>query len=529
VHLNLHHLKKGRSMRKVFLCLICLFLLLSACTPTIDQTSTPAADTTEAALTETEQAWPPVVGPDPSPRVAAFYYPWYFNEEFDGRWDHWGRNPPQDIASDYYPLLGTYSMSDPAVLAQHFAWLRQSGVGLIISSWWGRNDPTDNALPLILDVADYYGIKVAIHIEPYDGRSAERLILDINYLLAQYGDYPAFYWTNETSCFNSGEQPKGLFFLWNSMAPENGTGPVDPDYWLEAMDSLHSQEPGVVVLTDQANNRWVTSGHFDGAYSYVVLDIDEVGYDWAAAIPACAWYVPGINPGISAIQIQYEDEVNTPRRDGQTYDNRWERMFATGVEPTLVAISTFNEWHEGTQIEPAAVGMTRSNGQPYLDFSPLDPEAYLDMTNDWAQVFLNYEWPEGFPLRVSARTTSDWSSISLVSGATWRSPTVISASQEPGEAGMYDGIIGLNQPLDNAQAGNQVEAVFELEFVPGDTQEPVVFAINRGNIGATWLELYRLDGQEWVLVDAFTWAGIIQGPSNSVEFSVDYASLFEPD
>ena len=82
--------------------------------------------------------WPPVTGPDPSTRMAAFYYPWYFTPEFDGRWDHWEGNPPEDISSDYYPLLGPYSMSDPEVLAQHFAWLRQAGVGLIISSWWGK-------------------------------------------------------------------------------------------------------------------------------------------------------------------------------------------------------------------------------------------------------------------------------------------------------------------------------------------------------------------------------------------------------
>ena len=94
-----------------------------------------------------------MTGPDPSTRVAAFYYPWYFNPDFDGKWDHWGEghfNPPQEIASDYYPLLGTYSMSDPAVLAQHFAWLREAGVGLIVSSWWGRGDPTDRALPLTI-------------------------------------------------------------------------------------------------------------------------------------------------------------------------------------------------------------------------------------------------------------------------------------------------------------------------------------------------------------------------------------------
>lgn len=67
-----------------------------------------------------ESTWPPVVGPEPSYQVAAFYYPWYRTTEVDKYWDHWGEDrfhPPLDIASDFYPALGTYSVANPAVLA----------------------------------------------------------------------------------------------------------------------------------------------------------------------------------------------------------------------------------------------------------------------------------------------------------------------------------------------------------------------------------------------------------------------------
>src|SRR3990172_1121679 len=112
-------------------------------TPTPTSTLTPAPVVVESTPT-------PVAGPAPSYKVAAFYYPWYGNPTIDGEWIHWTQNnhlPPDDIAADYYPALGAYSSNDPEVVAQHMLWLRQAGVGVIISSWWGQGSREDRAVP----------------------------------------------------------------------------------------------------------------------------------------------------------------------------------------------------------------------------------------------------------------------------------------------------------------------------------------------------------------------------------------------
>jgi hypothetical protein len=525
-------------MRKAVLVLVSMLLLTLACSiptvaPTPTDTSTPLLEVTETptpTITPTEAApWPAVTGPDPSPRVGAFYYPWYFNPEFDGRWDHWGEgqfDPPLSIASDYYPVMGAYSQSDPALLAQHFAWMREAGVGLIISSWWGQGDPTDRALPLMLDVADHYGVKIAFHIENYGGRTAESLIDDVHYIYDRYGDHPAFFWTNETSRYSSDDLPKGLFFLWASVAPDGDSPAVEPSYWQGTLDTLHVENPGAIVLTDQNDPRWVVEGHFDGAYKYGVLDTDQSGYNWALSMPAGAWYVPGINPGFSARRIGYEDWVDTPRRDGDTYDDRWERMFAVGVEPALVAVTTFNEWHEGTQIEPAAAGVITPDGFTYLDYGALPPDGYLTMTREWAEVFLAYEWPDTVLLRLRMLTTSDWTNLHLVSGAAWQGPELISTGGEDPRAGIHDGILSLGQPLDLAEAGQEAEVLFELQFREEDGETPVVFEIERGHLGATWVELFRLSGEEWILAASFIWDGINPGERNASSFEVDPVFLF---
>src|SRR5215470_8860842 len=44
------------------------------------------------------------------PRSAIFFYPWYSNMRHDGGFTHWtqgGHLPPLDVASQFYPALGT--------------------------------------------------------------------------------------------------------------------------------------------------------------------------------------------------------------------------------------------------------------------------------------------------------------------------------------------------------------------------------------------------------------------------------------
>jgi glycoprotein endo-alpha-1,2-mannosidase len=58
---------------------------------------------------------------------------------------------------------------------------------------------------------------------------------------------------------------------------------------------------------------------------------------------------------------------------------------AIAVKPEIITITSYNEWHEGTQIEPAAPKMIE--GFTYLDYSPLSPTAYLDMTAELVRSF----------------------------------------------------------------------------------------------------------------------------------------------
>ena len=151
--------------------------------------------------------------------VHAFYYPWYASEPVNGKWAHWNHEtiphwtavvnqrypkkkhvPPEDVAAKYYPKLGPYSSSDPAVIRDHMRQMVEAGVGVLAVSWYPPETKDDNAIifvdelmPLLLDIAKEFQEKICFHIEPYRDRSAESVRRDIKYIIDTYGSHEAFY------------------------------------------------------------------------------------------------------------------------------------------------------------------------------------------------------------------------------------------------------------------------------------------------------------------------------------------------
>jgi serine/threonine protein kinase len=523
----------------VVLALAAGILLFNAIPPILapPQTPTPTVPRPNATPPpEPTLALPAVEGPEPSTKVAAFYYPWYGNPDFDGQWIHWegggpGFRPPLDISSDFYPVLGPYSANDPVVVAQHLAWLREAGVGLIVSSWWGRYSFEDQALPLLLDQAERYGIKVAIHIEPYGERSGPRMLEDIQYLYQRYGGHPAFYRTTDFSPWAEDDRSKGLFFVFGPDFAGEADPQVSAEYWKETLDAIHALPDGAIVLAATTDCSWVESGHFDGLYNYLAVHAvgDENAFSWSRCIPRGAWYVPSVAPGSSPRRIGYPDDLYEPRREGGTYSAQWDTALGTGVEPRLVTITSFNEWHEGTQIEPAAYGVENGLGYTYDDYGPVGEQGYLTLTREWADRLLLRQWPEISVMRIHMTTRADWTSLLLLSGGTWIRPELIFASEEATNAGTEENRINLNQTLDRAKAGEQVDLLIDISLLGADPDGQLAFEIQRGSIGWTKVEIFNFNGPDPVLVDTFIWGGLVGTDGlNPYRFKLPAASVVGP-
>ncbi len=117
-------------------------------------------------------------------------------------------------------------------------------------------------------------------------------------------------------------------------------------------------------------------------------------------------------------------------------------------------------------------------------------------------------------------STSDWTTLRLVSGANWYEMSTISASGEAKDSSIEGEQINLSQPLDNASNGQSVEMQVEATLAYLDSATPIIFEIERGNLGATVVEIFRFEEDSTSLATTLTWDGIQSGPKNAQQYQV---------
>ena len=285
---------------------------------------------------------------------AIFYYPWYGTPALDGGYQHWqqnGNTPPTTIAANFFPARGTYSSTDELVLAAQMTQISAAGVGQVIVSWWGRGSVEAARLPAVVAAARSHGLAVGVHIEPYVGRT-----------VASVGDDIA-----EVRQLGISD-----VYLYGS------TELADID-WSELNRSLSGLR--TFANTPYAARAW--AGGFTGLYTYDVLTYDGSSFprmcEQARRLRIlCA---PSVGPGYDARRATPDVRVK-PRRDGATYDAMWRS--ALRAKADLVTITSFNEWHEGTQIEPAKpVAGYASYAGAYGPTGVAARNAYLERTGYW--------------------------------------------------------------------------------------------------------------------------------------------------
>jgi glycoprotein endo-alpha-1,2-mannosidase len=317
-----------------------------------------------AALVTVLVACPPAPALAGPVVVSAFYYPWFGSPE-GGGYAHWAQNghaPPVDIASNYYPAYGPYSSSNVAVIATQITEAASAGIDELAVSWWGRGSAEDKVLPDVLAGAAHTAVQIAAHIEPYAGRSVDSVLADGVYL-----------------------RGLGIRTLY-VYEPFAAIAPAD---WAAANDTLHAE--GLTTYAQTALPGQAAAGHFSGVYTYdtVTYGAEILGRLCNEAHAVGLLCAPSVGPGYDARRAVGDPRVK-PRRHGLTYDSMWHAAIASDAD--RVTITSFNEWQEGTQIEPAVP--LRLGEYRYVSYDgawglhgQAAEKAYLTRTGYWASLF----------------------------------------------------------------------------------------------------------------------------------------------
>lgn len=299
-------------------------------------------------------------------QVLAFYYPWYgipTGPGGAGKTVHWGRIDAdnKDIeASTDYPELGAYDSYDPKVIDQHCRWAKEAGIDGFIVSWWGHNHYTDRAMPLILEACKRYELSVCIYYETVPAPKTPRSAADdIVKVLNKYAGHPAHLKVDG----------KPVVFVYGRALQEMGL-----TEWLNALEMINAEyKAGIAAIGDQFSYGAVRV--FDGVHTYNTagqlrgrepVDVDR----WAAETYPSWVQLADDGEKICAITVipGYDDtKIRKPglavrRYDGDLYRAQWEE--AIKADPQWILITSFNEWHEGSEIEPSL-----QYGRRYIDLT----------------------------------------------------------------------------------------------------------------------------------------------------------------
>ena len=315
-----------------------------------------------------------IEAPDEPPEVVAAYYPWYSE---DGR--HWGdRNGDTASGSAHSPLIGAYDSGDQAVLERHVEEASSAGVTAFASSWWGIDGYEDWVLGRLAPICEENGFKFTVlyeslRDEPLD--TPENISDELNYILERYGSNPSFLtWKGRPVIyvFSPGGENRDEGF-WSEVQDQLIidavlVGDIRDQALLHAFEGVFNYNE-IDTETHRENMEWVaSSGSYirEDSFWRFILSASRQGYSFLDDRLTSGTVIPGYDD----TKVRAEGRVMT-RNGTETYQNYWDII--NGVDVDWVFITSWNEWHEGTEIEPSV-----EYGYDALDETRIQVEKWME-------------------------------------------------------------------------------------------------------------------------------------------------------
>jgi glycoprotein endo-alpha-1,2-mannosidase len=283
----------------------------------------------------------------------AAYYGWYSLGDLN--WRHWG--DPENPATKYLPLLAQFS-GDPIsqkyslygfgldegrnvrLVKRQMVLAKMAGISAFAVSWWGPDSFEDRFMPTILKAAEEVGFKVTVIFEPFYKNFPDRwrkVEEAINYLESRY--IASNVWLRDTNNLP-------VVFTFDIGPPEN---------W-ESWKNILSRR-SMVWVAHTTDRRALDYG-FKYFYEYSPVGIVVAGGDITQVYMGVSDIPPYVKQFIPTISPRYDDtKVRAPGI--KMGEELWKNSIAatktviTQRRPQFVFVTSWNEWHESTSVEPS--------------------------------------------------------------------------------------------------------------------------------------------------------------------------------
>jgi hypothetical protein len=260
--------------------------------------------------------------------VLVYYYAWWAPEAVGA-----GKSPDWPVTP--------YSSWDTAVIQQHVSQIASAGIDGMVVAWYGpteENNQTETNFRVILDQAAAHGTTALLSVDL--GNSAwftdvQEVIDGLNYALSVHANHPAYFRYNG----------RPVLFFW-----------FQGRYSLDDWAYIRSQ------VDPDHNSIWIAEGAapdtipiFDGLHMYTISWSQNVYgtlSQWSNTVHDLGGiWVSTAMPGWDNTYTQQSERYIRERGDGAFYRETFSAAAASGAE--MIVITSWNEWWEGTHIEPS--------------------------------------------------------------------------------------------------------------------------------------------------------------------------------
>ena len=287
----------------------------------------------------------------PSSLVLTFYYNWFD----ENTWT------PEKVSD--FPIT-LYNSRDRKTAVRHIAQAQEAGIDAFVVGWYGpqvEGNQTEPNLALMLEVADGTAFQVSVEFGPDSPfiHSQQDVVDALRHVLQVHAQHPSFLRV----------EGRPVIFFWRLDSIPLAPGQTPLEAWQAVRDQVDPNRESI----------WIAEGVeveyqqvFDGHHLYSIAwsnDVHATLSDWGYRIRRYnaqhgtdKLWVATVMPGYNDLKTGRDDAFVREREDGQFYRETWQAAMESGAD--WVVITSWNEWVEGSQIEPSV-----SYGHLYLDLT----------------------------------------------------------------------------------------------------------------------------------------------------------------